>query len=145
MKPNQFLIFAEILLKQPLNPALCRSAVSRAYYGAYHHVKEFIESAGVTILSGPEGHADVWKHLADVGDADIEKVGNDIATLRGMRNEADYKLSELRLEKKPNVDREVENARDIIERIDACISDNARCSSVHAAIMKAHKKLRGLS
>src|SRR5580693_6784224 len=101
MSPIQFLLFAEDTLKFRPHPAGFRSAVSRAYYAAFHHIKEFIESAGVIISSGPESHADVWKHLAGIGDPEVEQIGNEIASLRSTRNDADYKLGDGRLEKMP--------------------------------------------
>src|SRR5438105_1536047 len=98
MRPDQFLNLAADLLRAYPIPAGFRSAVSRAYYAVHHHIKAFVESAGVPIEHGPNAHADVWNHLANTGDSELESVSRSLSRLRSDRNEADYDLSKPRLE-----------------------------------------------
>ncbi len=81
MDPFQFLLLAEMLVRDHPYPASWRTAISRAYYAAHHCIEEFVESADVQVVGGTTAHADVWRHLDNSGDAEIEQVGSDLADL----------------------------------------------------------------
>jgi hypothetical protein len=90
MKPDDFLGFALKLIQSDPSPAAMRSAVSRAYYAAFHSAKEFIEEIIARKLSdGPASHGEVVNHLAQTGDARVDEAGTDLGNLRGERNSAD--------------------------------------------------------
>ncbi len=144
MRPDQFLTLADALLQQFPIPSGYRSAVSRAYYAAHHHIKEFIESAGVSVKGGMEAHADVWNHLANIGDSGLEQVGSELSALRGDRNDADYKLLDPRLEKSAAAKSLVDLARSLMNDVDQCRRDTGRYAQVCEAIRARHKELRGL-
>jgi hypothetical protein len=145
MLAKQFLLFAEELVKgPPLHPAM-RSAVSRAYYAAHHHIREFVESSGVTVRRSGEAHRDVCLHLAGIGDAELEGAGNDLASLQSDRNEADYDLQLPQFERYANASDRVAVARDLIGIVDRCRADLPRYERVKAEIKKRHAVLRGVS
>lgn len=145
MLPNQFLLLADQLLKTQQHQAGLRTAVSRAYYAAHHHVKAFVESAGVAVRKGGEAHADVWYHLAGIGDAELEGVGNELAQLHSDRNEADYDLHRTQFERKANATDRVTQARELMDAVDRCRADTPRYEQVKAAIKRRNAVLRGLT
>ncbi|MFO0824891.1 MAG: hypothetical protein U0792_17525 [Gemmataceae bacterium] len=145
MLAKQFLLFAEELLKGPPLQAAMRSAVSRAYYAAHHHAKDFVESAGIVVRKSGETHRDVCLHLSGIGDAELEAVGNDLAALHSDRNEADYDLHLPQLERPANASDRVALARSLMETLDNCRADGVRYARVQAAIKTRHAVLRGLT
>lgn len=144
MSPNDFLTLADALLKTLPCPAAFRSAVSRAYYAAHHHIALFVESAGVTILKSGEAHRDVWLHLTGIDDPELETVGNELAELQIDRNAADYDLQKPKFEKQSNASERVNDARELMDIVDKCQADKQRYEKVKAAIKKRHQELRGL-
>lgn len=87
-----------------------RTAVSRAYYGAFHLARGFVQQCGVVIPSGPEVHKSVQWCLANAGDAELRKCADWLESLRSTRNKADYDLSDDRFTRRPNVTVHVQRA-----------------------------------
>lgn len=143
MKPREFLDVAEYLLRNCPVPAGCRSAVSRAYYAAHHVCWEFVEAAGVTVRTGPDAHADVWLHLAAIGDPDLEAAGSRLAALRAERNVADYKLGDPQFEKAATAETVLARVRTVIEAVETCRRDAGRMARVQSALRARNKVLRG--
>jgi uncharacterized protein (UPF0332 family) len=69
-----------------------RSAASRAYYAAFHAARIMLRSCGFTAPHGDQVHTYVWMRLANCGHIDLQRAGNRLNELRGMRNLADYDL-----------------------------------------------------
>jgi uncharacterized protein (UPF0332 family) len=69
-----------------------RSAVSRAYYGAFHVAREFMESLKFRVPRADRAHAYLARRLANCGHLRTQQAGTDLITLRGDRNQADYDL-----------------------------------------------------
>jgi uncharacterized protein (UPF0332 family) len=141
MDALQFLLFAEGLLKLPTHQASCQSAISRAYYAAHHRIKEFIESAGISLERDGNAHADVWNHLAALEDDEIEQVGNDLRNLHSERINADYRLAKRHVEESKTASSLVAQARELIETVRKCQSDPARYEEVKRAIRARHSFL----
>jgi uncharacterized protein (UPF0332 family) len=139
MDAIQFLYLADDLLKTP-GLAYCRTAVSRAYYAAHHRIKAFVESAGVR---AEKGHGDVWNHLANVGDPEIEQVGNLLANLHSERVNADYRLNNAHIETPATAATLVLQARTLIETIATCQADATRYDKLKKAIQARHQYLTG--
>ena len=91
MKPVDFLDLAEHLLSHGTEAAL-RTAVSRAYYGAFHRAVLLIREMGVALPIGPESHQKVRFCLMEAGDASSLYAGDMLQSLRQDRNVADYDL-----------------------------------------------------
>ncbi len=70
-----------------------RSAVSRAYYAAFHVARQLLHSCGFAVPRGDQAHAYLWLRLANAGHVNVCQAGNDLSLLRRHRNEADYHLS----------------------------------------------------
>jgi len=143
MRPIDFLVLADELLRSRPIPAGHRTSISRAYYAAHHHIKAFLERVGVTVKTGPESHSDVWSHLAHIDDVELERVGSDLCDLRDDRNRADYDLDDARPERANNAKLVVEQVQGLISDIDSCEKDPPRYGKVKAAILARHRLLRG--
>jgi uncharacterized protein (UPF0332 family) len=72
--------------------ARLRSAVSRAYYAAFHAAKDFLAERDGFVPAGPDVHAKVWRHyLAGPGTGRQRKaVARNGRCLREERGKADY-------------------------------------------------------
>jgi uncharacterized protein (UPF0332 family) len=63
--------------------ARLRSAISRAYYAAYHHAREYLAKRGEYVR-------DVFRNSKDSA---RQKIGNNLDRLRLDRTEADYEIA----------------------------------------------------
>lgn len=91
MNPHDFLDVADDLLSGE-REAWWRSAVSRAYYAAFHVACQLLRGCGFTVPQTEKAHAYAWRRLANCGHAEIQAAGTELNDLRGMRNWADYEL-----------------------------------------------------
>lgn len=85
---NEYIVLAEKLIQQEPSEAELRSAISRAYYGA------FINCRNKTHFSGtrtPDVHQKVIEHFRREDATGIElTIANSLASLRKKRNDSDY-------------------------------------------------------
>jgi len=91
MKGREFLGVAP-QLAGAATEAEWRSAVSRAYYAAFHGARELLEDLRFTVPRADRAHAYLSRRLANCGHAETQQAGNDLNALRGDRNQADYDL-----------------------------------------------------
>jgi len=91
MTGEDFLSVADSLLEGS-SEADWRSAVSRAYYGAFHVARRLLHQCGFLVVSGEQAHAFMWMRLANSGHPDVVAAGKDLSELRRNRNWADYEL-----------------------------------------------------
>jgi len=89
MNARDFLRLAQDLLSQPTEAAW-RSAVSRAYYAAFHVAREPFDVLGFVVPKAERAHAYLWLRLSNCADADVQLAGRELNDLRGDRNQADY-------------------------------------------------------
>src|SRR5262245_54000309 len=69
-----------------------RSAVSRAYYGAFHAARDLFVDLGFAVPRGAQAHAYLWIRLSNCGDPSLVQAGADLADLLRRRNFADYDI-----------------------------------------------------
>lgn len=112
MLPHEFISVATQLLAGEGEGRL-RSAVSRAYYGAFHLAREFLSDCGIIIGIDALAHRNVRWCLANSNEQFIEKASRLLDTLRESRNEADYKLASTRFRLRSNATGEVQLAVEI--------------------------------
>jgi hypothetical protein len=60
-----------------------RSAVSRAYYGAFHLARDFVESCGVTLPKTADAHDKLQWCLVHSGNSQLPAVAERLNSLRG--------------------------------------------------------------
>ena len=70
-----------------------RSAVSRAYYAAFHVARDFMTSLGFVTPRAELAHAFLWRRLGNCGLPSLSSAGSRLNQLRGERNRADYDLN----------------------------------------------------
>jgi uncharacterized protein (UPF0332 family) len=92
MEPRGFLVLAEAL-SQGTTEAEWRSAISRAYYAAFHMARRLLVQCGFTVPRADRAHAYLFLRLANSSHPDVQKAGGELDSLRGIRNEADYDLA----------------------------------------------------
>jgi len=91
MNSRDFLSLAQRLVSEAAEVSW-RSAVSRAYYAAFHVARELLEDMGFAVPRADRAHAYLWRHLSNCGDPNVQAAGHQLNDLRGDRNEADYDL-----------------------------------------------------
>jgi hypothetical protein len=110
-------------------PADQRSAISRAYYGAFHISYEFLRDLGISMPRGPEAHDKVWKVLSGSDDVDVKTIAAMGSSLRAARNDADYHLSNASAQARATVVINLKRAHDIIECIGQCCLGGPKAAS----------------
>lgn len=70
-----------------------RTAVSRAYYAAFHVARDLLKGFGFTVPYGDRAHTYLWLRLENCGNPRIEAAGADFNLLRQERNKSDYDLN----------------------------------------------------
>jgi len=91
MNPRDFLTLANALAAGTTEAAW-RSAVSRAYYAAFHAARLLLRDLGFRTPRGDQAHAYLWMRLSNCGNARLEAAGQKLQDLRRERNRADYDL-----------------------------------------------------
>jgi uncharacterized protein (UPF0332 family) len=123
MNGRDFLPLARSLSNQGTEPAR-RSAVSRAYYAAFHVARDWLESLGFVVPSADTCHKYLCLRLQNCGDPAVLRAGAKLDALRSVRNRADYDMAF------PipagTAARFVQSAQDIIRALDAAAADPAR-------------------
>jgi uncharacterized protein (UPF0332 family) len=88
---EDFLVVAQSLASGTTE-AEWRTAVSRAYYAAFHVARRLLGDLGFQVPQGDQAHAYLWMRLGNCGEATISAAGPQLNRLRGDRNRADYDL-----------------------------------------------------
>lgn len=93
-----------------------RSAVSRAYYAAFHKARWLMRQCGFDVPRGEQAHTYLWFRLSNAGHTDVMNAGAEPGRLRSARNWADYDFDVL-LDSETAIDH-VRIAADIISLLD---------------------------
>jgi uncharacterized protein (UPF0332 family) len=67
-----------------------RTAISRAYYAAFHKARALLWQSGFRVPKAAQAHAYLWLRLNNSGHPKVNKAGDSLNRLRDMRNWADY-------------------------------------------------------
>lgn len=131
MKPAEFIVFAGRVVS--LGPAGARSAISRAYYGAFHVALEVLRELVGEGPGGPKAHVLVPQFLASSHDQDAMLASSLLSDLLGARIRADYRLSNSSVERMILAMDKVESARAVESKL---ASFAERCRQEPAAIQR---------
>jgi hypothetical protein len=129
MDPRAFHEVAKELVRVG-KPAYCRTAIGRAYYGAFNVGAATLRDNGFTIGRGPQGHGDVVKHLLGADDPLVRRVGSQIDDLRAMRNKSDYRMDATDVENARTAAALVAEAERLIATLTTAFSSPSRASLV---------------
>src|SRR5258708_11437710 len=91
MSVREFMIFADSLLISS-NEAAWRSAVSRAYYSAFHGARQLLIDLGFSVPGGEQAHSYLWLRLSNCSESEVERAGRELNQLRRDRNRSDYDI-----------------------------------------------------
>lgn len=89
MNWRDFLSQASRLAAEPLE-ADWRTAVSRAYYAAFHVARQLLTALNFSVPRADRAHQHLVFRLSNCGEPVVEQAGRDLDTLRRLRNRADY-------------------------------------------------------
>jgi uncharacterized protein (UPF0332 family) len=144
MTGDEFLQLAtKLFAASRANPseALCRSVVNRAYYGAFHLAKDFLDNLGYP----SSGHGLPPNWLSGSGEESAIRAGQLLADLYSERRRADYELHDpkviARFRDRELVESLLEVAKEIQSLLMKCASEPTR-SGVKKGIAE-HKQRNG--
>jgi uncharacterized protein (UPF0332 family) len=143
MLPQAFIDLAERLIANEKNPEGFRSAISRAYYGAFLQAEDFLRRMNVFLVTDKK-HQELLQILADTGDADVDEASAMLGDLRDERNRADYKLDDKGVEVETHAQQCLDNAKDILAKLNGCRIIPSRFQAVTTKTQAEVKRLRGL-
>jgi uncharacterized protein (UPF0332 family) len=135
MNVRDFLTVAKGLLLGTTE-ASWRSAVSRAYYSAFHVARQLLEQVGFAVPRADRAHSHLWLRLSNCGDPTIQLAGRELNNLRGLRNRADYEVD--RPMSKDEAAGQVGVAEKIIEYLETAKAEPMRSQIINA--MKAYER-----
>lgn len=134
MRPRQFLDLAADLAENT-DPAACRSAISRAYYAAFHGAANFLRRMGFHPPK-KDYHVVLQRRLLASQDKELEKAGSDLGDFHVKRIRADYKLDDKASESQSNARAAVREATRILETLDSCPIHGERWHKIKEAIQR---------
>src|SRR5262245_54482880 len=101
-----------------------RTAVSRAYYAAFHVARRLFADLNFTVPRADRAHQYLVFRLSNSGESAVEQTGRDLETLRRLRNRADY--DETPALTQPQAVAAAQVAEGIIHVLDAARQEPAR-------------------
>ena len=101
-----------------------RTAVSRAYYAAFHVARRLFADWNFTVPRADRAHQYLVFRLSNSGESAVEQAGRDLETLRRLRNRADY--DDVPAITQPQAAAAVQLAEGIIQVLDAARQEPAR-------------------
>jgi uncharacterized protein (UPF0332 family) len=107
-----------------------RSAISRAYYGAFHLTVAFLAEFNVRIPGNATGHQRAYECLFGTNVDLAKEAARSLNDLRGERISADYKLNVRGLDSQPNAREKVELAITIRQLLEQCRIEPVRSAIV---------------
>lgn len=138
MTGHDFIALAGKLAASPsADGATVRTAVSRAYYGAFHLTRTFLRELGFET----SGHGEPVQFLSMGGIPEARLAATKLSDLRNARIKADYLLDLVRANEVGFARQQVEAVHSFIAALDRCRRDDVR-NTIQAAI-GAYVKKRG--
>ena len=113
--------------------ASLRSAVNRAYYGAFHLALAFLEDIERAVPRNANAHVQVARKLQSAGQADAYLAGSLLGDLHTERIKADYRLDHKQIGTSAFARICVETASEIQAALTRCRAEPAR-SEIKARI-----------
>jgi uncharacterized protein (UPF0332 family) len=98
MTGREFIQAAGRWASQANDIASIRTAISRAYYGAFHLSRDLLTADFAWRCRGGNDHQWVQRHFLHCGDVDAQLAGRLLVALHDHRKLADYDLAERRIE-----------------------------------------------
>jgi len=142
MDGADFIVLAGKLAAAPgADEATYRTAVSRAYYGAFHVASSFLAELGFLPLGNANVHAFIRHRLSGSGHAEAILAADDLGDLQAARNRADYRLEDLHVGLQPHAMVCVERAHRVVSALERCGANEAR-EVIRQGIVEYERKIR---
>ena len=139
---KSFLTLAQRLATQSSDNAALRSAISRAYYGAYNYGRHLLRQTGFShIANKSRNHGEVWRYLQNCGEANVEKAGHKLADLESDRVKADYNMDERKFSNLKNIQFGLGIAQEIVSEFDHCITSSQKKEIVTQGMKQYERKI----
>jgi uncharacterized protein (UPF0332 family) len=110
-----------------------RTAVSRAYYAAFHVARTLLSDLRFTVPRADRAHQYLVFRLSNSGEASVEQAGRDLETLRRLRNRADY--DETPAVTQPQASAAAQVAQGVIQALDNARQQPARTQIADAMMV----------
>jgi uncharacterized protein (UPF0332 family) len=142
MDPRRFLDLSRRLLSGAApSPEDFRSAISRAYYAAFH-----VAVDALRVMSLPPGkasavHGETARLLGGCKDKKIQSSACSLSDLHGRRVQADYHLEKTEPEIRQQAETAERMAREIITEIDSLMGDSGRVQAAKKEISEYAKSV----
>lgn len=120
-----------------------RTAISRAYYAAFHVARPLLADLNFAVPRADRAHQYLVFRLSNCGEAAVEQAGRDLDTLRRLRNRADY--DDAPAVTQPQAAAAVRLADDIIQVLDAARLEPTRTRVRDAMIVYERDVLRDVT
>jgi uncharacterized protein (UPF0332 family) len=142
MDGTDFIALAGRLAAVPAaNEATYRTAVSRAYYGAFHVARSFLVELGFQPLGNANVHGFVRRYLSGSDQPETALAAAELGDLQMARNRADYKLDDPDVGSRAYAMVSVERAHRVVAALENCRPHEAR-DSIRQAIAEYERKIR---
>lgn len=143
MEASDFLNLA-IRLSGGSSEAEWRSAVSRAYYGAFHLAREFVVNCRVMLPKTADAHDKLQWCLSHAGDESLDAIAGKLNSLRSSRNVADYDLQSSQFSKRNCVPIALQRVQQVADGL-AHVRSQPNFAQIRVAIRQYAKETLRLS
>jgi len=109
-----------------------RSAISRAYYGAFHIAAAFLADCEKGVPENSTGHELAYRRLFNTQIPAVVEAARNLNDLRRERIQADYKLRYAGLDSQQNAKDKVQMAELVRTRLQECLAEPIRTKVVAA-------------
>ena len=142
MTGADYIDFAARIAATYADPASCRSAISRAYYGAFHIAKSLFDRLQARPPRNANVHVFIQHRLANCGHPLAVEAGRFLADLYADRLNSDYNLEKKQVERVGYARTSVETAKRIQVALEAC--DNVQAlAQIKAGIADFERRIAG--
>jgi hypothetical protein len=140
MTGNDFITVAGKIAASYSDPASCRTAIGRAYYGAFHLAKSFLAEVGTQPPRNSNAHVFIQHRLAGCSHGTARMIASLLGDLHEDRLHADYDLDNRRVETVACARACVERALRIQAALMECKTSAAR-ADIQAGIAKYESRM----
>jgi uncharacterized protein (UPF0332 family) len=121
--------------------AAYRTAISRAYYGAFHVARSLLVELGFAPVGNANVHAFVQHYLNGSRHPDARRAATLLSHLQAERNRADYRLDDPQAGSQRDAMLLIERAHLAVSALERCSADDAR-DSLRQAIAEYERRIR---
>lgn len=143
MTGPDYIAFAAKLAVTYAEAASCRSAISRAYYGAFHLAKALFDRLEIRPPRNANVHVFIQHRLMNCGHPLAVEAGRFLADLYADRLNADYNLGKKQVESVGYARTSVETAKRIQKAFATCDSDLTALDRIKAGVADYERKIAG--